>query len=429
MQTSLQGIAQKAKADKRYRFRNLYGALNEEYLHKCWRDIRKDAAHGVDRISAGEYEKNLVANIRDLIVRLKEKRYRAKFVLRKYIPKANGGERPLGIPAVEDKLVQLAAARLLEAIYEQDFLECSYGYRPGRNVLQASEELMRQVQFGAFNWIVEADIKGYFDSIDHEWLIKMIEQRVDDQAFTRLIRKWLRAGILEKDGRVIHPVTGTPQGGIVSPILANIYLHYVLDLWFEKVVKPRLQRGAFLIRYADDFVCGFERESEAKQFEVTLKARLAKFGLSVSEEKTRTLSFKRNEGKERFDFLGFEYSWGKSRKGFPRVQRRTARKKLRASIKRLSDWCKENRHDGVKNLIVKLNQKLRGYYAHYGLIGNYESLHQFYTQVERALYRWLNKRSQRRSLTWTGLKRLLGKYHLLKPSITQKHLPKQLLLR
>jgi RNA-directed DNA polymerase len=428
MQTSLQGIAQKAKTDKKHRFRNLYGALNEEYLHKCWRDIRMEAAYGVDRISAEEYGRNLVANIRDLVQRLKEKRYRAKFVLRKYIPKEGGKMRPLGIPAVEDKLLQLAVARLLEAIFEHDFLECSYGYRPKRSPLQASEQLITWTQFGGFNWIVEADIKGYFDSIDHEWLIKMVEQRVDDQAFTRLIRKWLRAGILEKDGKIIHPVTGTPQGGIVSPILANIYLHYALDLWFEKVVKPKLQRGAFLIRYADDFVCGFERESEAKQFEATLKARLAKFGLGVSEEKTRTLSFKRSEKSGRFDFLGFEYSWGKSRKGTPRVKRRTARKKLRASIKRFSVWCKENRHKGVKNLIAELNLKLRSYYTHYGVIGNYESLNQFYTQVERALYRWLNKRSQRRSVTWKSLKRLLKKHQLLKPFITQKRLPKQLLL-
>jgi len=217
MQTSLQGIAQKAKAQKRYRFRNLYGSLNEAYLHDCWKDIKKQAAYGVDRVSAGEYERNLSANIKGLVERLRQKRYHAKLVRRKYIPKEDGKERPLGIPAVEDKLLQIAVAEVLKAIYEQDFFDFSYGYRPQVGVHEASEAMMRRIQFGAFGWMVEADIKGCFDNIDHDWLIKMLEERIDDRAFTRLIRKWLKAGILERDGKVLHPMTGTPQGGVVTP--------------------------------------------------------------------------------------------------------------------------------------------------------------------------------------------------------------------
>jgi len=230
VQTYLQAIANKAKSHPKYRFRDLYGMLNEEMLHDCWRFIRKDAAFGVDRVSAQEYEQDLGDNIQQLVERLKEKRYRAKLVRRQYIPKGNGKLRPLGIPATEDKLLQLAVKRLLEAIYEQDFMRCSYGYRPNVGALDAVDKLTIKLQFGKYNYVVEADIKGFFDNLDHEWLLEMVAERVDDKALLRLIRKWLKAGILETDGKVIHPVTGSPQGGIISPILANIYLHYVLDL-------------------------------------------------------------------------------------------------------------------------------------------------------------------------------------------------------
>lgn len=430
MQTSLQGIAQKAKTQKGYRFRNLYGAINEAYLHDCWRDIKKQAAYGVDKVSAEEYGQNLTQNIKGLVERLKQKRYHAKLVRRKYIPKDGGKERPLGIPAVEDKLLQIAVAEILKAIYEQDFMECSYGYRPHRGVHEASEEMMRKVHFGAYNWIVEADIKGYFDNIDHEWLIKMLEERIDDEAFTRLIRKWLKAGILERDGKVVHPVTGTPQGGVVSPVLANIYLHYALDLWFEKRVKQQLQRKAFLIRYADDFICGFERESEARWFCETLRERLKKFGLTLSEEKTRVIEFKRNSGGgNRFDFLGFEYFWRKHRDRRILLSRRTSRKKLRNSLKRFADWCKANRHDNLRDLFRKLSAKLRGYYNHYGVVGNFESLKQFYRQVLISLHRWLNRRSQRRSMTWEKLNSLREKYGLMQPKILRPRQPTQLQLR
>ncbi len=419
MRTSLQGIAQKAKTDKRHRFRNLYGMLNEEYLLKCWQGIRKEAACGVDRVSAEEYERDLVGNVRGLIERLKRKSYRAKMVRRQYIPKESGKLRPLGIPAVEDKLLQLAVTWILEAIYEQDFLECSFGYRPKRAVHDAMYELTRQLQFGGYEYVVEADIKGYFDNIDHNWMVRMLERRIDDKPFLRLIRKWLKAGVLDTDGKVLHPMTGTPQGGIVSPVLANLYLHYALDLWFEKMVKPWCRGQAFLIRYADDFVCALEMERDAKGLYEGLGKRLGKFGLEVSEEKTRVIRFNRR-GKARFEFLGFEYWWGKDRKGRDSLKKRTSRKKLKSSLKRVSEWCKANRKLRLTDLFVKLNAKLRGYYNHYGVIGNYQSLQQFHRQVERILYKWLNRRSQRRSIYWKEFQQLEAKYRIFLPRILAK---------
>ena len=257
MHPSLRGIANRAKASKDYRFLNLYTMLNKEFLIDSWRYLNKSAASGVDRISAYEYGKHLEANVIDLVDRLKRKSYKARLVRRQYIPKGKGSYRPLGIPAIEDKLLQTAVARILQAIFEQDFLDFSYGYRPRRGAQEAVKALTFQLQYGWYGYVVEADIKGFFDNIDHDWLCKMLEQRVNDKPFIRLIRKWLRAGVLDTDGKVLHPATGTPQGGIVSPVLANIYLHYVLDMWFEKKVKPQCKGEVYLCRYADDFVCCF----------------------------------------------------------------------------------------------------------------------------------------------------------------------------
>ena len=247
MQTSLQGIAKKAAEQKEYRFRNLSTMLNQELLVDSWRLIRKDAAYGVDQVSAQEYEQNLEENVRQLVERLKRGSYRAKLVRRRYIPKGDGGKRPLGIPATEDKLLQLAVKRILEAIYEPDFQRCSYGYRPKVGARDAVHDLTVKLQFGSYRYVVEADIKGFFDHVDHEWMVRMLQERIDDRALVRLVKKWLKAGVLEEDGKVIHPVAGTPQGGVISPILANIYLHYVLDLWFHKVVKEQCRGEACLI--------------------------------------------------------------------------------------------------------------------------------------------------------------------------------------
>ena len=237
MPTSLQGRAQKAESQKGYRFRNLYGMLDEDFLKQCWRDIRKDAAAGVDQVSAQEYEQHLDENIHRLVERLKQKRYRATLVRRHYMPQGDGPQRPLGIPAVEDKLLQLAVARLLEAIYEQDFRRCSYGYRPHVGALDAVDTLTITLQFGRYAWVVEADIKKFFDTIDHDGMVQMLAERMDDGALLRLIRQWLKAGVLDTDGQVLHPATGTPPGGTVSPVLAHVFLHYVLDVWFATGVK------------------------------------------------------------------------------------------------------------------------------------------------------------------------------------------------
>jgi RNA-directed DNA polymerase len=419
VQTSLRGIAKKAQEQKKHRFGNLYEMLNEELLLDSWRYIRKDAAYGVDQVSAEEYEEKLEENNRQLVERLKRKSYRAKLVRRQYIPKGGGKFRPLGILATEDKLLQVAVKRILEAIYEQDFLRCSYGYRPNVGALHAVDKLTVKLQFGQYNFIVEADIKGYFDNIDHERLVEMLEERIDDRALIRLIKKWLKAGILDTDGKVIHPVTGTPQGGIVSPILANVYLHYVLDLWFHQVVKKHCRGEACLIRYADDFVCAFQYQEDAERFYRVLGKRLGKFGLEVAAEKTRVIPFHRDppSGKSRFDFLGFEFYWGKDRGGRPHLKRRTSRKKLRASLNRFAAWCRENRNLRLMMLFRRLNAKLRGYFNYYGVVGNYASLKQFFWQAMRILYKWLNRRSQRRSFNWQGFQELLKHFRVEQPRI------------
>jgi len=291
VQTSLRGIANKAAKQQKHRFGNLYELLNEENLRWCWQFLRKEAAPGIDRMDYAEYQAELASNIHDLVDRLKGKRYRARLVRRHYIPKPNGKLRPLGIPTTEDKLLQLAVAKILEAIYEQDFLDCSYGYRPGRSPLDAVRHLTDELQYGRYCWIVEADIKGFFDNIDHDWMLRMLGERIDDKSFLRLIQKWLKAGILDTDGEVIHPATGTPQGGIVSPILANLYLHYALDLWFETKIKPGCRGSALLIRFADDFVCAFQDRKDAELFMEGLGTRLGKFGLETAPDKTRLLRF------------------------------------------------------------------------------------------------------------------------------------------
>jgi group II intron reverse transcriptase/maturase len=420
--TSLQAIAKKASERPEYRFRDLFRLLNEEMLKDSWHYIRKNAACGVDRVSAAEYEQNLGGNIHQLVEELKRKRYRAKNVLRRYIPKGNGKMRPLGIPATQDKLLQIAVKRILEAIFEQDFLHCSYGYRPGVGILDAVDKLTVKLQFGKYNYLVEADISGYFDNIDHTWLLKMLAERVDDKSFLWLIEKWLKAGVLETDGKVLHPVTGTPQGGIVSPILANIYLHFALDLWFQKVVIPHCSGEACLIRYADDFVCAFEKEEDAKRFYDALGERLKKFDLELSAEKTHIIPFSPTGllGSTSFNFLGFEFRWGKDRAGKPHVDKRTARKSLRNSLIRFKLWFKENRHRRLPDLFRLLNTKLTGYFNHFGVHGNLQSLEFFYYQIIRQMWKYLNRRSQRKSYNWEGFKQLMAQFGVVKPHIVNR---------
>lgn len=422
MQTSLQEVAQKARREKKYRFRNLYGMINLQALWAAWGEINKKAASGVDRQTAQEYGKDLEANIKELVEKLKKKRYHAKMVRRVNIDKGNGKTRPLGIPAISDKIVQKAAASILEAIYEQDFEKTSYGYRRNIGPQKAIKDLTYELNFGKYSYIVEADIKGFFDNINHEWMVKMLEQRIDDRAFIQLITKWLKAGVMEEDGKVIHPVTGTPQGGIISPVLANIYLHYVLDKWFQVVIKLRSKGEAYICRFADDFVCAFRYKEDAERFYQALPKRMAKFGLELAEEKTKIISFSRFRKHEKtyFEFLGMEFRWGVSKKGKDIIKRRTSRKKLKKSLQNFAKWCKENRNKRLRKLFMELNSKLRGYYNYYGVIGNWASLEEFYYHVQRILYKWLNRRSQRRSFNWRQFKNVMKRYRIERPRITEK---------
>ena len=429
MQTSLRGIADRARRDKKARFGNLYGLLNDANLRDCFYQLRKDAAPGVDKVTFEQYEADLDTNLANLVERLVRKRYRAKLVRRKYIPKANGKLRPLGIPALEDKLLQLAVARILEAIHEQDFLECSWGYRPGRSPREASRALADQLQRGKFGYVVEADIKGFFDNISHAWMLRMLEERVHDAPFLRLINKWLKAGIVEATGEVKHPVTGTPQGGIVSPVLANIYLHYVLDLWFECEVRKNSQGAVTMIRYADDFVCAFQYKTDAENFERQLPGRLGKFGLETAPGKTRQMRFSRFalEPNEAFEFLGFEFRWVRRRNGKVGVRRRTAPGKLRGSVRAFTEWIRKNRHRRIKELMSTLAAKLRGYRNYYGVRGNSESLGRFFREAQKLLFKWLNRRSDKRSHTYEQFNAMLRRHNLPAPCIVEPSYQPELL--
>jgi len=421
--TSLGAIAKRASACKDHRFQDLYRLLDANLLLGCWDDLNKDAASGVDGVTAQDYEQELVANLQSLAERLKRKCYRARLVRRCYIPKDNGADRPLGIPALEDKLVQLACAKVLTAIYEQDFLPVSYGYRPGRSAKEAVKDLGFNLQYGKFGHVVEADIKGFFDHLDHDWLLEMLRLRIDDKAFLALIRQWLKAGILDTDGQILHPVTGSPQGGIVSPILANVYLHYALDLWFDRVVLPRCHGQALLVRYADDYACAFQYRNDAQRFYRAMPQRLEKFGLQVAPEKTRILRFSRfHPGLcRRFAFLGFELYWNRDRRGDLRVMKRTARKKLRHAKQRIKLWIKANRHLAGRQFVLGLNRRLVGHYNYFGLRSNEQALGSFYHWTIECAFKWLNRRGgKRRSFTWAAFNVALKRLGVALPRIVEK---------
>lgn len=420
MQTSLRGIAKRAKEEPKHRFGNLYSLLNEKNLLECFPQLNRKAAPGVDAVDWTAFEADLTGNVSQLSAALKEKRYKAKLVRRRNIPKPGGKLRPLGIPVIGDKLIQTAAAQILSAIYEQDFLPCSHGYRRGKGPQRAALELSQRLHRGRFRWVVDADIKGFFDHIDHDWLMRMLEQRINDRAFLGLIRKWLKAGILEEDGQVIYPVTGTPQGGVVSAVLANIYLHYALDLWFEKIVKPLCQGDVMLMRFADDFVCCFQYREDEQRLSNALGARLGKFGLELSAEKTQVIKFTRfeTENSNSFTFLGFEYRWGLSRAGKPLVMMRTSKKKFKAALAAILSWVKKDRSKmGTGALLTKLKQKLQGHFNYYGVSGNCEMLSKFRWHACRLVFKWLNRRTQKKSCNWAGFKEMLSYFKIPSPRI------------
>jgi group II intron reverse transcriptase/maturase len=374
----------------------------------------------VDRVTIREYGKSLEENVQDLVERIKRGRYRAKLIRRKYIPKANGKLRPLGIPATEDKLLQTAVSDILSAIFEQDFLPTSFGYRPGVGGVDAAKELSSRLYCESINYVVEADIKGYFNNIDHDWMLRMLEQRVDDKPFLRLINKWMKAGILEEDKSIVKPEVGTPQGGSISPILANVYLHYAFDLWFTKVVSKELIGRCYFVRYADDFVCLFQNKEDAEDFYKRLPGRLAKFGLQVAEEKTKIIHFNCHVMDNSFDFLGFEFRWRISRKGNPYISPQTSLKKMRAALKDLRQWCKENRHLGTRKIFERINAKLRGHYNYFGVPGNYKRISRYFYRTLVFLKKWLSRRSQKGRCSWKKFDRLLEIFKIAKPRIIRK---------
>ena len=425
MCTEIDRIAELAKEDPKRQFFSIAHLITVEKLEAAFRSLRKEASAGVDGVTYAQYETNAEENIRQLHQRLVEGKYRAQPLRRVYIPKEDGKQRPISIPALEDKLVQKVAVELLNAIYEQDFLECSHGFRPGRGQHQALDEVRRVICTRPTGWILEIDIRAYFDSIVRAILVEMIEKRVSDGSVLRLIQKWIKVGVID-DGRLLISETGTGQGQPISPLLANVYLHHVLDEWFEDVVKPRLKGEAHEIRFADDAILCFEHKEDAEKVLNVLPKRFEKYGLTLHPEKTRLIEFGRyaagsakRMGKkpQTFDFLGFTHICARSRKGKFTVHVKTIGKRLRRGLKAVADWCQQHRHEPVSEQQKTLNAKLRGHYQYYGRPTNYRSIFQFYREVRSIWRKWLNRRTRGRWLTWERFEEILRQYPLLPPRI------------
>jgi len=421
--TKLERIAKLAREAPDMAFTTLAHLIDIDWLREAYRRTRKDGAPGVDGQSAEQYEANLEDNLRSLLDRAKSGTYRAPPVRRVHIPKGDGNERrPIGIPTFEDKVLQRAVTMVLEAIYEQDFLDCSYGFRPRRSAHQALRELWRNATKMAGGWIVEVDIRKYFDTIDHGQLREILSRRVRDGVLLRLIGKWLNAGVME-DGSVSYPEAGSPQGGVVSPMLANIFLHEVLDVWFEREAKPCLRGKAVLIRYADDIVIVVETEEDARRVAEVLPKRFEKYGLRLHPEKTQLVRFERpspqppsddggGEGPGSFDLLGFTHFWGRSRKGSWIVKRKTAQDRFSRTLHRFSKWCWENRHLPIKEQHLTLSRKLRGHDAYFGITGNGKALALLRHWVVRIWRKWLARRSWKTRLNWARMKQLVKLFPL-----------------
>jgi len=419
----LERIAELAKADSELQFTSIAHLLKVELLSEAFRLLRKDAASGVSGKTAYEYADSLDENLENLYARLRNQRYRATPVKRVWIDKGKGKKRPLGIPEIEDKIVEKAVTILLAPIYENDFYDFSHGFRPEHSQHLAIKEVRQQMYAQKVSWIIDADIEGFFDNIDHKILREFLSKRIKDGGIIRLIGKWLKAGVIENK-ELSYPKKGTPQGGVISPLLANIYLHYVLDEWFIETIRPLLKGRCFISRFADDFIIGFELESDAKRVMAVLPKRFNRFGLTIHPEKTKLVKFKNpSSNKETskdagtFDYLGFTFYWAKSRKGYWIVKRKTSGKKLRLKITAVWDWCKHNRHINVKEQQQMLNSKLIGHYQYYGIRGNYKSLEVYYEAVEKAWKRWLGRRSQTGYINYEDFRKFLVHYPLVKPRI------------
>lgn len=425
METKLTRIAEIAKERPKEKFTSLAHHINVDLLLMCHIEMQGNKAAGVDGITKAKYEENLMKNLEDLERRLKQLSYKPQPVRRVNIPKGDGKTRPLGILAYEDKLVQLALTKLLEAIFEPNFLDFSHGFRPNRSCHDALKELNHTIEKGKISYIVDADIKGFFDNVNHKWMIKFLEQRIKDPNIKRLIVRFLKAGIME-NGKWEPSEQGTIQGGNCSPLLANIYLHFVLDLWFEHIVKKNCKGDAAIVRYCDDFVCCFQYKGDAENFYQELEKRLAKFGLEVANDKSKIIAFGRfaeenskriNQKPDTFDFLGFTHYCSKSRKGKFRVKRKTSKKKYNAKIQDFKKWIKEARNLGTEEIFKKVHQKLIGHYQYYGITDNAKMLHKYKFEVVKLLYKWLNRRSQRKSYNYNKLNRRLKYNPLPEPRI------------
>ena len=410
----LQRIARMAKESPELRFRTLAHCITPDLLRLAASRTRKDAAPGIDEQHGGSYLANLDANVQDLWQRLRTGRYRAPPVRRVDIPKGDGKMRPLGIPTFEDKVAQRAAVMVLEVIYEQDFLPCSFGFRPGRSAHDALHELREGLRQMDGAWVIDADIRDFFGSLDHGKLREILSQRVGDHSMMQLIGKWLNAGVMV-EGRHERSETGTPQGGVISPLLANVYLHEVLDRWFERDVRPRLRGPGFLVRYADDFVMAFAEREDADRVLAVLDKRLGKYGLQLHPEKTRLLDFRRPRGGAKpssFVFLGFTHYWSLSHNGYPIVKLKTATKRLSRALRSINEWCRRNRHVPVADQRTVLAAKLRGHCAYYGVTGNSLALVRFRFWLIRIWRKWLSRRSSAARKPWAWLHRLLETYPL-----------------
>jgi RNA-directed DNA polymerase len=430
--TKLQRIAQLAREDRKRALISLAHHIDVDFLREAYRRTRKDGAPGVDDQTAAAYEENLEENLQSLLDCFKSGGYKAPPVRRAYIPKGSDPtkKRPIGVPTFEDKVLQRAVAMVLEAVYEQDFLDCSYGFRPGRSAHQAIKELRQRLMTMGGGWIVEADIEGFYDNLDHGQLRGFLDQRVRDGVLRRTIDKWLKAGVMEK-GKLSHPTTGTPQGGVVSPVLSNIYLHQVLDEWFEVTVKPRLQGQAFLVRYADDFVLVFELERDARRVLEVLPKRFDRYGLRLHPDKTRLVRFERprreakpggtpsHDEPRSFNLLGFTHYWAKSRQGKWVVKRKTASDRINRFLRQLNEWCQRHRHAPLAWQHAQLLSKLRGYDGYYGITGNSKSLSSLRHWARRIWRKWLSRRSREATMNWERFNRLLERYPLPSPRICQ----------
>ena len=419
MGRDLTRIRERARRDKKGRFTSIYHFVTDlEHLRACYEELPADSAPGVDGVTKEEYGKELERNLESLVERLGRMGYRPKPVRRVYIPKPGSTKkRPLGIPSFEDKLVQMALKKVLEEIYEADFEESSYGYRPGRRQHQALDKLGRTIQQKRVSYVVEADIKGFFDHVSHEWLMKFLEVRIGDKRVLRLIVRMLRGGVME-EGLVTASEEGVPQGGNLSPLLSNVYLHYTLDIWFERKFRGQCRGEAYYFRYADDYLACFEDQEEAERFLKEMGERLEKFHLEIEPSKTKLIEFgrdaeekARSRGKkpETFEFLGLTHYCGKTRGGSFKVKRKTSKKKFRAGLRGMKDWLKQERSRMKKGeLLLKARQKLEGHLNYYAITDNWHECDKFRYQVEKLMYKWLNRQSQRRSYTWWRFKDALA---------------------